>query len=372
MASVVDKFVFALMLDAKGFKSGANTAIGALGSIKNAFLKTYSLVGGFDLFKNMARTYTDVAKSVDDFSLITGENIYKLQAWQKAVQDTGGDISGLQGTVRRFTDMQAQLQRYGTAEGLEQFLRIGIDPRGKSAFQLLQLIGKTLASVKDNARAFNIAKNIGIDESTFIMFRRYGENFEKVINANAKYAYINKQAIQDTREYNRILSSFKTSWLQLSQSIMKDVLPVLEKNLFPVIKNITDYLINEALPCFKNDILPILSKVADFSKFAAEFYGTKVGEIVGNAEQGKSLTQAQFDAGKKAKEAGLSIGDILEMNKLAKDITDVQHYRGFTNAYIDIKVNANNADGKQLGQDIAAQLRPAAMKLSEQLGSIRQ
>lgn len=285
MASVIDKYVFALMLDAKGFKKGGSEAIDVLGGIKNAFLKTYSLVGGFDLFKNMLHTYTDAAKSIDDFSLITGENTIKLQAWQKAIQDTGGDVKGLQGTIRRIADMQAQLARYGTADGLQEFLRIGIDPRGKTAFQVIEEAGKKLALVKDNAKAFNIAKSIGLDESTFIMLRRYGNDFGKVIKANEKYAYINKQAIRDTREYNRIVSSFKTSWLQLSQSIMKDVLPVLEKDLFPVLKNITDYLISDALPTLKNDIWPVVKEIGKFIKFSAEFYGEKAGEFVGNLER---------------------------------------------------------------------------------------
>ena len=371
MASIVDKFVFALMLDAKGFKEGAETAKSALVSIKNAFLKTYSLVGGFDLFKNMLYTYTDVSKSIDDFSLVTGENIYQLQAWQKAIQDTGGDINGLQGTIRKFTDMQVQLKRYGTASGIEEFLRVGIDPRGKSAFQILQQVGKLLSTVKDNARAFNIARNLGIDESTFIMLRRYGENFDKIIKSNERYAFINRSAIAQTREYNRIVSHFKTSWLQLSQSIMREVLPVLEYKLFPIIEKTTNYLLNDALPALENDVIPVIKEIGSFIKFTAEFYGEKAGELAGKIEQGNNLTQAQYNAGVRAKEAGLSFSEVKKMSDYLKDIKDAQHYTMAANAYIDIKVNANNSDGKYIGQEIAKSLTPAAEQLRQQLGGMQ-
>ena len=367
MANIVDKFVFALMLDSKGMKEGANVAEKALGSVKNAFLKTYSLIGGFDLFRNMLHTYTDAAKSVDDFSLVTGQNIYQLQAWQKAIQDTGGDVAGLQGTIRRFTDMQAQLKRYGTASGIEEFLRIGIDPRGKSAFQVLQQVGKVLASVKDNAEAFNIAKNIGIDESTFIMLRRYGENFDKVIKANEKYAFINRAAIAQTREYNRILSSFKTSWLQFSASIMKVALPAIEK-ILPEIEKITKYLLNETLPTVMEWGSSLINAVQE----AGDFWGNVIGEHAKEVNEQKRFDEMRSATFKKAKEAGLTTKDIFEMSKFLAGEKRYDWYSRRANAFIDVKVNANNADGKQIGQEIAQQLKPAAMQLSEQLGGMTQ
>lgn len=372
MASVIDKYVFALMLDAKGFKKGGSEAIGVLGGIKNAFLKTYSLVGGFDLFKNMLHTYTDAAKSIDDFSLITGENTIKLQAWQKAIQDTGGDVKGLQGTIRRIADMQAQLARYGTAEGLQEFLRIGIDPRGKTAFKIIEEAGKKLALVKDNAKAFNIAKSIGLDESTFIMLRRYGNDFGKVIKANERFAFINKQAIQDTREYNRIVSSFKTSWLQLSQSVMKQVLPVLEKDLFPAIERITQYLVSDVLPVLTKDILPAAERTASVIKEWTGYVGAGIGEMVGEAEQNKSLSKAQFEAGKRAKEAGLSFMRIAQMSSLLKDVKDAQIYGAASNAYINITLNApQGLNEKQLANYTVNKMEDTLTKLGLQVGNIQ-
>lgn len=363
MASVVDKFVFALMLDAKGFKQGAETAMSALGSIKNAFLKTYSLVGGLDLFKNMLYTYTDASKSIDDFSLVTGENIYQLQAWQKAIQDTGGDINGLQGTIRKFTDMQAQLKRYGTASGIEEFLRVGIDPRGKSAFQILQQVGKLLSTIKDDARAFNIARNLGIDESTFIMLRRYGDNFDKVIKANEKYAFINRAAIAQTREYNRIVSSFKTSWLQFSQGIMKEVLPALE-SLFPKIEEITRYLLNESLP--------VLGEVIKGTENFVQKIGSALGSNYGEGERKVKIMEEQAIAKDKALLAGLSSKQIRQMDKLLENVQYAHQYSGLSSAYINLTINApKDLNEKQLAQYTTQQLSEVAEKWGVQLGGMQ-
>ncbi len=366
MANIVDKFVFALMLDSKGMKEGANVAEKALGSVKNAFLKTYSLIGGFDLFRNMLHTYTDAAKSVDDFSLVTGQNIYQLQAWQKAIQDTGGDVAGLQGTIRRFTDMQAQLKRYGTANGIEEFLRIGIDPRGKSAFQVLQHVGKVLASIKDNAEAFNIAKNLGIDESTFIMLRRYGENFDKVIKANEKYAFINRAAIAQTREYNRILSSFKTSWLQFSASIMKEVLPAIEKML-PEIEKITKYLLTETLPVVVDKTKGTLNLVQKI--------GYALGENYVKGDKEVELMRLQSITKDKALKAGMSSKQIREMDKsiMAAGVKYPYQYGAAANAYINLTINApKNLNEKQVADYTTDKMQDVFSKLGFELGGVRQ
>lgn len=244
MASYVDKYFFALMLDAKGFKQGADTAMSAISGIKNAFLKTYSLLGGLDLFKNMLTSYTTTARSIDQLNLMTGINTRDMQAWQKTIQDTGGDINAFNGTLARLADMQAQIKRYGTAEGLGEFLRIGVDVRGKSPIEILKDVNKVLKSVKDAPEAFNIAKRIGIDESSFRVMRLYGENLEKVVNTNKRYAVMSRQDLLNARQYEKIVSDFKTAWLQLSQGIMSEVLPVLQKEFFPVLKESIDILLN--------------------------------------------------------------------------------------------------------------------------------
>lgn len=279
MASYVDKIFFALILDAKGFKSGANVAVSAIDSIKNTFLKTYSLLGGFDLFKNMLTSYTTTARSIDQLNLMTGINTRDMQAWQKTIQDTGGDVNAFNNTLAELADMQAQIKRYGTAEGLGEFLRVGIDVRGKSPIEVLKDVNRVLKSVKDAPEAFNIAKRLGIDESSYRIMRLYGDGLERVVEGNRRYAVINEKAIADTRKYEKILSDFKTSWLQLSSGIMKKVLPVLTDQLFPIVKDVSDYLINNTLPVIK-DLLP---DIIEFGKGAIKVI-EKVGEYAGTAE----------------------------------------------------------------------------------------
>ena len=55
--SYIDKYVFALMLDSSNFEKGANLATKAANGIKSTLLKTYTALGGIDLFKNMLTDY---------------------------------------------------------------------------------------------------------------------------------------------------------------------------------------------------------------------------------------------------------------------------------------------------------------------------
>lgn len=266
--SYVDKYFFALMLDAKGFKSGANTAVSAITSIKNAFLQTYSLLGGFDLFKNMLTSYTTTARSIDQLNLMTGINTRDMQAWQKTIQDTGGDVNAFNNTLAKLADMQAQIKRYGTAEGLGEFLRVGIDVRGKSPIEVLKDVNRVLKSVKDAPEAFNIAKRLGIDESSYRVMRLYGDNLERVVESNRKYAVMTQRDIENARRYEKIVSSFKTSWLQLSQGIMTELLPVLQDKFFPLVEDGVRKLLDNkgAIKEFATSISDLLEESAPLLK----------------------------------------------------------------------------------------------------------
>ena len=266
--SYIDKYVFALMLDSSNFEKGANLATKAANGIKNTLLKTYAALGGIDLFKSMLTTYTDAARNIDSLSLTTGENIVKLQAWEKAIQDTGGNINSFRGTISALDDSLAKLSMGQVDERFGSMLKLGVsafDASGKlkKGADLLLDMGNALNQFEDNAMAFTWAKAMGLDESTFKLMRRYGDGLESAIKQNERWAIITQRDIENGRAYDKMISRFKTSWQDLSKTIMSSVLPVIQNDLFPEVEKLVNYFTEH-----KEDVELFFRNMADGAKEA--------------------------------------------------------------------------------------------------------
>lgn len=298
--SYIDKYVFALMLDSSNFEKGANLATKAANGIKSTLLKTYTALGGIDLFKSMLTTYTDAARNIDSLSLTTGENIIKLQAWEKAIQDTGGNINQFRGTISALDDSLAKLSMGQVDERFGAMLKLGVsafDASGKmkKGADLLLDMGKALNQFEDNAMAFTWAKAMGLDESTFKLMRRYGDGLEKAIKQNERWAIITQRDIENGRAYDRMISRFKTAWQELSKTIMSSVLPVIQKDLFPEVERLVKYFeanqgqikqFFENLANGAKEALPVIMEIAEAVGAFAGFIvkgAQKTGEIAGTA-----------------------------------------------------------------------------------------
>ena len=305
MAEIVDKYAFALMLDSSNFSKGANVAMSLANGLKTTMLNTYTAIGGLDLFKSLITDYAEYGNSIDRINMLTGENITEIQAWEKTIKDTGGNVSGFNNTLQGLSNMLAEIQNYGTSGSLGIFQRLGIDTRKsngelKTSTELLFDISKKINKL-DPKRSFNFAKDLGLDESVFIAMRRYGDNLEKVINSNKKYAIINERGILLSREYQRNISSFKIAWMQLSEVLGTNLLPIIQDEIFPEIDKLTKYLFANKgelkqyfsdLKVWVSDVMPVvegfvksLGGIASFGKWFAETTGGAVGTVVGETQK---------------------------------------------------------------------------------------
>ena len=347
--SYIDKYVFALMLDSSNFEKGANLATKAANGIKSTLLKTYAALGGIDLFKSMLTTYTDAARNIDSLSLTTGENIVKLQAWEKAIQDTGGNINAFRGTISALDDSLAKLSMGQVDERFGAMLKLGVsafDASGKlkKGSDLLLDMGKALNEFEDNAMAFTWAKAMGLDESTFKLMRRYGDGLEGAIKQNERWAIINQKDIETIREYDRIMSRFKTSWKELSKTIMSSVLPVIQNDLFPVVEKLVKYFETnqeDVKQFFKNiaegakEALPaVIETVEAIGRFLGWVYGGvgKAGEVAGDVST--FLTTPVFkEKAKLKKDIFLPGVGMLKKGMSANEISTVINTGGGSGCY---------------------------------------
>ena len=277
--SYIDKYVFALMLDSSNFEKGANLATKAANGVKNTLLKTYSIIGGIDLFKSMLTDYTETTRSIDNLNLITGENITTLQAWKKSIQDVGGNVGAFENTLKGLSNSLADLRQFGKYDdrlGILGWRGISLYENGrmKNATTLLSEIAKKIKDMNE-ADAFSLARALGIDESTYRLFRLHGENIDNLIKKNERWAVLNKEDVKTLHKYDKIVSDFKNSWQALSRTLVSSVLPVLQKDIFPEIEKLVVYLTDH-----KDEITQFFSTLAKGAIEAGKGF-VQVGEGLG-------------------------------------------------------------------------------------------
>lgn len=302
--SYIDKYVFALMLDSSNFEKGANLATKAANGVKNTLLKTYSIIGGIDLFKSMLTDYTEATRSIDNLNLITGENITTLQAWKKSIQDVGGNVGAFEGTLKGLSNSLADLRQFGKYDdrlGILGWRGISLyqDGKMKNATTLLSEIAKKIKDMNESD-AFSWASALGIDESTYRLFRLHGDSIDDLIKKNKQWAVLNKEDVKTTRQYDKIISDFKSSWQSLSRILVSSILPVIQNDLFPELENLVKYLTtnkDEVKDFFNNigegvrEILPgvievakAIGTVATWVVKGAQGAGEAAGTAVGSLE----------------------------------------------------------------------------------------
>jgi len=281
MAGVIDKFVFALFLDTKNFKQGADTAERSVNGIKRTILQAYSAIGGINLFRTMLNDYSATAVELGRLSESTGENLRELEAWKLTVRDAGSDVGAFFGTLKMLNDEMANIKNYGTSASLATFQRLGISVYGangqlKKGTELLKDIGKRLVEL-DVRQAFNFGKALGLDEGTIIVLRRYGEGLEKIVKQKEKRALITKQDVANGMAYQKMLSELKQTFLSLEKAVvpeilkaLKEIMPQLQAGLIAVI------------PLFKNLLGLIAPTTEELAKMAKYF--EKVGENLAEQE----------------------------------------------------------------------------------------
>lgn len=364
--SFIDKYVFALMLDSSNFEKGANLATKAANGIKTTLLQTYTALGGIDLFKGMLTSYTDAARNIDMLNILTGENTVQLQAWEKTIQDTGGNINAFRGSLRGLNESFAQFRNFGQADNkILALFRQGISPTDaqgnwKKGTEVLKEIARVIRTIKNESSAWSWASAMGIDEGTFRMMRIYGENLADIIKKNEQWAIINKRDIENTRKYDLMISTFKTSWLELSKTIMSELLPVIQEQLFPAIKNGIDYFRDnkEGIIGTIRTICDLMLQTAGAAKEFSEYIGRKAADVTFTQEQnvekhgkavGTALTAVKYLAMANLPTLAASyVKDKAQQYIININKVDVQteNAEGFVE---DLKTEANNRLAYQIG-----------------------
>lgn len=177
------------------FVSLARSAAGLLGV-------TVTLAG----IKALAVTTAETTAALGMQARVMGVNVSTLDAWRKAVTESGGDANAFTSTLgnlaRRFRDPEAALLRLSGS------------------------LGKMSAY-----RAHRIGKMLGLDESTIELLRQGRVKVEELIKKQKEMGVITKAQVEQAEKFTLKLRQLKGEFENLKMKIGTALIPVFEKLL---------------------------------------------------------------------------------------------------------------------------------------------
>ncbi|WP_058913342.1 hypothetical protein [Entomohabitans teleogrylli] len=177
------------------FVSLARSAAGLLGV-------TVTLAG----LKTLTVTTAETTAALGMQARVMGVNVSTLDAWRKAVTESGGDANAFSATLgnlsRRFRDPEAALLRLSGS------------------------LGKMSAY-----RAHRIGKMLGLDESTIELLRQGRVKVEELIKKQKEQGVITKAQVEQAEKFNLKLRQLKGEFENLKMQIGTALIPVFEKLL---------------------------------------------------------------------------------------------------------------------------------------------
>jgi hypothetical protein len=146
-----------------------------------------------------AETTSELGKQARQMNV----NVSTLDAWRKAVEESGGDANAFTNTLgnmaQRFRDPEAALLRYSKALG------------GMSSF-----------------RAQRLGKMIGLDEGTIELLRKGKVSVEELVKKQKEQGVITKQQVEMTDKFNKDLRVLSMSFNNIKTEIGMMLIPVMQ------------------------------------------------------------------------------------------------------------------------------------------------
>lgn len=309
MATVIDQLVVKLSLDDVEFQKGEKRVAAGLndtkkktenvgkniaadgkkgaeffGQLEKAALKFFAVLTTGRGLADFTRTVIATGAAFDRASKNLGVGADTLSRWAGAVRQSGGTTESFLGTMQGLSQSLTELKLTGNTGILPYLQALGVsvsDTNGKAKplEQILGDIGDKLNKLPNRQDAFNIGRNLGIDDGTINLLLKGRTEVDRLLASQVAYsakdaetarlAQERWQGVQDRIEgvtkalvidlipvFDR-LSSNMESLAKVSTPVLSGIFHWLEK-----IDNITGgwaEKLNDLIPKFEN---PTLQKIA--------------------------------------------------------------------------------------------------------------
>ncbi|WP_258086946.1 hypothetical protein [Xenorhabdus bovienii] len=228
---------------------GASDSVQDLNKSINGAVK--ALAGLFTTIfvsSGLAKLVSDVSRSNDQLYFLSknlGMNAETIKKWQNVAEMSGGSADGMAATMTNLNKSLWDLVTMGDASILPFFNALGIgvvDSYGKirNLDDILLDMADSLSAM-ERPQAYNIAKNMGLDEGTINTLLEGRDAIQKRLDAQKNLVISTKEELElnrQLREQNAVLSQ---QWEGLKTIVANYLIPRLLK-LSTMVSGFLDYL----------------------------------------------------------------------------------------------------------------------------------
>ena len=250
------------------------------GQLEKAALKFFAVLTTSRGLADFTRTVIATGAAFDRASKNLGVGADTLSRWAGAVRQSGGTTESFLGTMQGLSQSLTELKLTGNTGILPYLQALGVsvsDTNGKAKplEQILGDIGDKLNKLPNRSDAFNIGRNLGIDDGTINLLLKGRSEVEKLLAAQKEYSNADAESARKAQER---WEGVQLRIERITQKLVIDLIPAFERlsdkmeelanTSVPVLREIFDWIdkidkitskwtksIDDLLPKFSNPTL---------------------------------------------------------------------------------------------------------------------
>lgn len=305
MATVIDQLVVKLSLDDVEFQKGEKRVAAGLndtkkktenvgkniaadgkkgaeffGQLEKAAAKFFLILTTGRGLSDFTRTIIGTGAALDRASKNLGVGADTLSRWAGAVRQSGGTAESFLGTMQGLSQSLTELKLTGNTGILPYLQALGVsvaDTNGKAKplENILGDIGEKLNALPNRQDAFNIGRNLGIDDGTINLLLKGRTEVERLLASQKAYSAADAESARKAQER---WEGVQLRIERITQKLVIDLIPAFERlsdkmeelanTSVPVLREIFDWIdkidkittkwtkgIDNLLPKFSNPTL---------------------------------------------------------------------------------------------------------------------
>ena len=250
------------------------------GQLEKAALKFFAVLTTGRGLADFTRTVIATGAAFDRASKNLGVGADTLSRWAGAVRQSGGTTESFLGTMQGLSQSLTELKLTGNTGILPYLQALGVsvaDTNGKAKplEQILGDIGDKLNKLPNRSDAFNIGRNLGIDDGTINLLLKGRSEVEKLLATQKEYSNADAESARKAQER---WEGVQLRIERITQKLVIDLIPAFERlsnkmeelanTSVPVLREIFDWIdkidkitskwtksIDDLLPKFSNPTL---------------------------------------------------------------------------------------------------------------------
>lgn len=236
----------------KEVQQSGKKAASFFGQMQSAAIKFFAVLTVGRGLSDFTRTIISTGAQLDRVSGRLGTSADTLSRWQGAVRQSGGTAEGFLETMQGLSSSLTELRLTGNTGILPYLQALGVsvaDANGKAKplEDILVDIGDKLNALPNKGDAFNIGRNLGIDDGTINLLMKGRNEVSRLLAAQQGYS---AEDARKAREAQERWEGVKLRIERTSQAIVIKLLPSLEK-------------LSGAMEKFADKAVPVLTQIID-------------------------------------------------------------------------------------------------------------